>query len=166
MKILKQIIPYAIIVVVVVLLRTFIITPVIVDGDSMYDTLKDGEVLLLKKYDKKFERNEIIVFHYEDSQFIKRVIGLPGEHVRYEDGLLYINGEIIKDDFASNTKNFDLKYLGFDTIPEGYYFVMGDNRNYSVDSRRIGLIKKEDIEGTTNFSLWPFRSLGKISKSN
>lgn len=159
MRIIKQVLPYFIIVISVILLRTFIVTPVIVDGDSMNNTLKDGQLLLLKKYDKSFNRFDIVVFEYEDSRLVKRIIGLPGDHVRYEDGLLYINDEIVEDSFASITKNFDLKYLGYEQVPEGYYFVMGDNRNYSVDSRRIGLIKQEDINGTTSFSIWPF---GKI----
>lgn len=159
MKIIKQVLPYVIIVIAVVLLRTFIITPVIVDGDSMNDTLKDGQILLLKKYDKNFERFDIVVFQYEDSKLVKRIIGLPGDHVKYEDGVLYINGELVEDAFAPITRNFDLQYIGYDTVPEGYYFVMGDNRTHSVDSRRIGLIKKEDIDGITSFRIWPF---GKV----
>lgn len=159
MRIIRQVLPYFIIVISVILLRTFIVTPVIVDGDSMNNTLKDGQLLLLKKYDKSFNRFDIVVFEYEDSRLVKRIIGLPGDHIRYEDGLLYINDEIVEDSFASITKNFDLKYLGYEQVPVGYYFVMGDNRNYSVDSRRIGLIKQEDINGTTSFRIWPF---GKI----
>lgn len=158
-NIIKGAIPYVIIVIAVILLRTFVVTPVIVDGDSMNDTLKDGQILLLKKYDKNFERFDIVVFEYEDSKLVKRIIGLPGDHVEYEDGVLYINGEIIEDQFASITGNFDLQYLGYDKVPDGYYFVMGDNRTRSVDSRRIGLIKEENIDGITDFRIWPF---GKV----
>jgi len=158
-NIIKGAIPYVIIVIAVILLRTFIVTPVIVDGDSMNDTLKDGQILLLKKYDKNFERFDIVVFQHEDAKLVKRIIGLPGDHIKYEDGILYINGEIVEDNFASITRNFDLQYLGYDKVPDGYYFVMGDNRTRSVDSRRIGLIKEENIDGITNFRIWPF---GKV----
>lgn len=159
MKIIKEIIPYAIIVIFVVLLRTFVVTPVIVSGDSMNNTLKDNDILLLKKYDKSYERKDIIVFDYKDSKLVKRIIGLPGETVRYEDGILYINDEIVADEFSTITSDFDLKYFDIDVIPSGYYFVLGDNRNHSSDSRILGLISEEDIEGTTSFSLWPFKKI-------
>lgn len=159
MKIIKQIIPYVIIFITVVLIRTFIVTPVVVSGSSMDDTLKDGEILLLNKFDHSYNRYDIIVFDYDNSKLVKRIIGLPGEHIKYEDGTLYINGVETIDNFAYKTTNFDLKYLGYDVIPEGYYFVLGDNRTKSSDSRMIGLVNVEDIKGTTTFSLWP---IGKI----
>lgn len=158
MKIIKQIIPYAVILILVVLIRSFIVTPVIVSGESMDDTLKDGNILLLKKYDKNYERFDIVVFDYQDSMLVKRIIGLPGDHIRYQDGILYINDEIVEDKFASDTFDYDLEYLSVDVIPEGYYFVLGDNRMKSSDSRIIGLISEKDISGTTSFSLWPFKS--------
>lgn len=159
MKFIKEILPYVIILITVVIIRTFIVTPVVVSGDSMNDTLTNGDILLLKKYDKIYERFDIIVFDYQNSKLVKRVIGLPGETVKYEDGKLYINGEEVYDEFGSITKDYDLAYLGIDVIPEGYYFVLGDNRNKSSDSRMIGLISEEQIEGVTNFSLWPLKSI-------
>lgn len=163
MKILKEALPYIIIVIVVVLIRTFIITPVRVDGTSMDPTLKNGEILLLKKYDKSIKRFDIIVIKYSDTKLVKRVVGLPGEKVKYENNKLYINNEIIEEDFIdTTTSNFDLSKLKFEFIPNNYYFVMGDNRNNSTDSRIIGLIHIDDILGTTDFSLFPFNKFGKI----
>ncbi len=153
MKIVKEAIPYVIILLMVILIRTFIVTPVIVSGTSMNSTLKDGEILLLNKFDKTYERNDIVVFDYEDSKLVKRIIGLPGETIEYKDGILYINGEETEDLFASITHDYKLD----EVIPEGYYFVMGDNRNNSSDSRIIGLIDEESINGTTTFSLWPIK---------
>lgn len=159
MKILKELIPYIIILIVVVFVRSFIVTPVIVDGDSMDTTLKNNEILLLKKYDKSYERFDIIVFNYDDTKLIKRIIGLPGEMVEYKDGILYINGEKVNDSLASITTDYSLEQLDVLKIPDGYYFVLGDNRNNSTDSRIIGLINEKDIYGTTDFSLWPMKKI-------
>lgn len=161
MKFLKDLIPYVIIFLTIVLLRTFLVTPVMVNGPSMNNTLEHNQIILLKKYDKTFTRNEIVVFKYNDSKLVKRVIGLPGETIKYEDGVLYINGEIVEDKYAGITDDFDLSYIGLDIIPEGYYFVLGDNRRNSSDSRIIGLVSKERIVGSTSFSLWPFKKIDK-----
>lgn len=160
MKFIKAIIPYVIILVVVVLVRTFIVTPVSVDGSSMYPNLKNGDILLLKKFDKSYERFDIVVLNYGKDRLVKRIIGLSGEHVEYRDSKLYINGEQVDEPMISvSTSNFKLEDIGYDTIPDDYYFVVGDNRGVSKDSRIIGLVHKKDIVGTTSFSLWPFKSL-------
>ena len=159
MKYIKEIIPYIVILTLVILVRTFIVTPVIVDGDSMDETLKNGEVLLLKKYDKTYERNEIVVFNYSNEKLIKRVIGLPGESILYHEGILFINGKEVEDKFGPLTYDFTIERLGVETIPEGYYFVLGDNRKNSSDSRIIGLVSENDIIGTTTFSLWPLKNI-------
>ena len=165
-NIVKEIIPYVVIILLVVLLRSFVITPVQVEGASMDPTLEDNEILLLKKYDHNFERFDIIVFNYNGSRLIKRVVGLPGDYVEYKDNKLYINDKRVKEDFigTEKTNDFKLEELGFDVIPKGYYFVMGDNRNNSTDSRVIGLVKEDEIYGSTNLSLFPFSEMGRINK--
>lgn len=164
-KFIKELYPYVIIVIVVVLFRTFIATPVRVDGDSMKDTLHNNDILILNKLDKSYERFDIVVIDYNDSKLVKRIIGLPGENISYKDNELYIDEKKIKDVAVARTYDFTLKELyTIDKIPEGYYFVMGDNRGNSLDSRdyRVGLIKKEDIVGTTIFRLFPFNNIGTI----
>ena len=166
-SVLNATLPYIIIVIVVALIRTFIITPVQVEGMSMYSTLDDKEILLLKKYDKSYDRFDVVVFNYNNTKLIKRVVGLPGDTVEYKDNKLYINGKYIKEEFLKNnqeTYDFSLEDLGYETLPDGYYFVMGDNRTNSTDSRVIGLVSAEDIEGTTNFVIFPLNKFGNFDK--
>ncbi len=165
MVFMKEFFIYFLIIITVILIRTFLVTPIRVDGDSMNDTLTNGEILLLKKYDKSYERFEVVVFNYKNEKLIKRIIGVPGDHIAYKDNKLYINNKYIEEPMIDKkTYDFDLNQLGFDIIPEHYYFVMGDNRTNSKDSRMIGLISEKDILGTTNFILFPFNKLGSINK--
>ena len=162
-NIVKELLPYVIILVSVILIRTFIVSSVRVDGNSMLTTLKNGETLLLKKYDKKLERFDIIVFTNGKDKLIKRVIGLPGEHVEYKDNKLYINGAEVEDvKLLTKTNDFKLEDLGVSVIPDNYYFVLGDNRTNSTDSRIIGLISINDIKGTVDFRIFPFDKFGSI----
>jgi len=156
-KIIKELIPYLIIIVVVVTIRIFVVTPVQVSGDSMYPTLKNKEILLLKKYDKSYKRFDIVVLNYDNDRLIKRIIGLPGETVKIENDKLYINGKYVKQNFKRNSKTNDYEY--YKKIPKNYYFVMGDNRNNSTDSRIIGPVYKGDIKGVIGFSIIPFKSI-------
>lgn len=158
MKTVKELIPYIVIIAVVVLFRSYIATPVRVDGDSMNPTLHDGQILILNKLDKEYERMEIVVFGYKTDRLIKRVIGLPGETVEIKDNIIYINDEKIAD-YSDEVKMSDYKKV---TVPEGYYFVLGDNRNNSADSRLIGMINKDDIEGSICLRLFPFNKLGSV----
>lgn len=155
----KEYIPYLIIIVAVILIRTYIVTPVRVEGKSMYPTLDNKQILLLKKYDKSYKRFDIVVLKYNDDRLIKRVIGLPGETIKYENNKLYINGKYIKENFKRNTDTKDFNYY---KIPEDSYFVMGDNRGNSTDSRIIGPVSKNNITGTIGISLFPFNRIGKI----
>lgn len=169
-KFLKELYPYVVIVVVVVLFRTFIATPVRVDGTSMDSTLKNGEILILNKLDRSYERFDVAVVDVEvdgnKSKLVKRIIGLPGESIEYKDNQLYINGEVIKDVAPSRTNDFSLKEIyNIDKLPDDCYFVMGDNRKYSRDSRdyTVGIIKKEDIVGTTTLRIFPLNKIGKFN---
>jgi len=129
-KILKELYPYFIIIVVVVLFRSFIATPVRVDGDSMNDTLHNNDILILNKLEKDYERFDVVVINYNNTKLVKRIIGLPGENISYKDNQLYINNKKFEDIETSRTTDFSLKELfELDKIPEDYYFVMGDNRN-------------------------------------
>ena len=164
-KIIKELYPYVVIIVCVVLFRTFIATPVRVDGDSMRDTLYNNDILILSKLSNNYERFDIVVVNYKNSKLVKRIIGLPGENISYKDNKLYINNEEIEDVDTIRTIDFSLKELyGMEKIPSNHYFVMGDNRGNSLDSRdyRVGLIKKEDIVGITSFRLFPFNKIGKV----
>lgn len=165
-KILKELIPYIIIIVVVVIIRTFIVTPVIVDGESMNPTLENGQVLLLNKYVKEYKRFDIVVIDFDNGtlkdKLIKRIIGLPGEEVKYVNGNLYVDNKIVKDARASFTNDFNISVLGSMKIPEDKYLVLGDNRNNSVDSRMLGFIDKKNIKGITKIRLFEFNKIGKI----
>lgn len=165
--IIKELYPYVIIVVVVVLFRTFIATPVKVDGGSMISTLNNNDILILNKLDKSYSRFDIVVIYKGKTKLVKRIIGLPGENIEYKDNNLYIDGNLIDDVSTARTANFSLEELyGIDKIPEGYYFVMGDNRGKSTDSRDTewpGLIKYSEIKGTTNIRLFPFNKIGKFN---
>ncbi len=160
MKIIKELIPYLVIILVVLVIRTFVITPIVVQGASMEPTLLGNEVMILKKYDTSYERFDIVVVSksVEGDNLIKRVIGLPGETIRYTDGNLYINDEVVKDKYAFGTTNdFREVKLGKDE-----YFVMGDNRGVSLDSRSLGIIKHNEIEGTVGIVIYPFNKIGKV----
>lgn len=162
LKFVRELIPYLVIIVVVILFRTFIATPVRVEGSSMVPTLKDGDILVLNKLSHNYKRFDIVVVSTNKSKIVKRIIGMPGENIEYKDNKLYIDGKVIEDKTVEATDDFTLKELyGMNRIPDGYYFVMGDNRDGSSDSRdyRIGLIKKENILGKTIFRLFPFNKI-------
>ncbi|MGM8364158.1 signal peptidase I [Virgibacillus sp. W0181] len=150
------------------IIRMFIFSPIIVDGPSMLPTLHDHDQIIVNKFIYRFnepERFDVVVFHASDEKdFIKRVIGLPGEHVMMKDNVLYINGEEIEEQFIEDnnihTDDFTLELLPgqHESIPDGYVFVLGDNRNNSTDSRResVGLVPIDQIVGKASLIYWPF----------
>ena len=167
-EILKTLLTYFAIIVVVVLIRVFFVDPVRVDGRSMNNTLQNGEVMLLNKIVYKrhdIKRFDIVVIKENNKLIIKRVIGLPGETIEYKDNVLYINGEKMDDPYAStSTDNFSIEDVGHKKIPGDTYFVMGDNRSDSLDSRyaSVGVINKTQILGRARFIIWPINRFGSV----
>ena len=153
---------YIIIIVVVVIIRTFLVTPAIVDGASMDYTLEDGQLVIVNKIVYKtseVDRFDIVVLNNEQDgdKIIKRVIGLPNETIEYNNNQLYVNGKLIEQHYVvKDTEDFTV------TTGEDEYFVLGDNRLVSKDSRMLGNFKEEDIVGRVNFRLLPFKEFGFI----
>lgn len=160
MEILKEWGPFALVLLTIVLIRTFVATPVRVDGESMYSTLDDGNILLLEKYDTKYERFDIVVFDLNGERLIKRVIGLPGDEVEYKNNTLYINGTKVDETYGYGITQ-DFKYT---KKADNCYFVVGDNRNNSLDSRYFGCVPKDKIIGSVRYVLFPFNKFGSIKK--
>lgn len=152
-----ELLPYIIIVVVVILIRSFLVTPIIVDGNSMNPTLNDNEMMLLWKQGN-INRFDIVVIDIPNDHLIKRVIALPKETIKCEDHVIYVNDEALDSSYGSGvTEDFPSITLGDDE-----YFVLGDNRENSTDSRVIGPIQKSQIKGKTNFIIFPFTKFGKV----
>lgn len=163
LKILKELVPYLVIITVVIFIRTFIATPVRVDGSSMVPKLKNNDILVLNKLSNNYKRFDIVVVRSNGSKLVKRIIGLPGENIEYKNNVLYIDGKKVKDITPNETEDFNLEELyNMKKIPNNYYFVMGDNRMHSSDSRdyRVGLIKKDNILGKTIIRIFPFNKIG------
>lgn len=145
-----------------VFLRIFFFATYEVDGKSMMPTLQDGNLLVVNKV-SELEHGDIVVFHTENEDFIKRIIGLPGDSIRYEDNALYINDKVYEEPYLNKediTENFALdKLTGQDVVPDDSIFVLGDNRNNSYDSRYFGFVSMEDIVGTLDLRYWPIESV-------
>ncbi len=156
-KYIKEIIPYIIILVAVVLIRTYLVTPIMVNGPSMQPTLDGGEVMILNKIGK-IDRFDVVVVDIKSEDIIKRVIAMPGETISCENGIVYVNDRRQDEEYSQGvTSDFEKVTLGDDE-----YFVMGDNRENSLDSRKLGVFSKEQIKGTTKLVLFPFNRIGNI----
>lgn len=146
-------------VILAVIIRTFVIQPFFIPSSSMEPTLKPGDRIIVNKFIYRFkniQRGDIIVFKYPldpSRDFIKRVIGLPGETVEIRDSVLYINDKKVNQPFLPK----GLKYGSYGPvqIPQGQYFMMGDNRNNSEDSRVWGFLPRDNVIGKAFVVFWP-----------
>ena len=145
--------------------------PFTVSGASMYPTLHNGDRMVLSKIGD-IHRFDVVILKAPDEnvEYIKRVIGMPGDTVEMKSGVLYINGKKVDQPFINTEAlakqtvfidDFTLESLtGEAKVPEGKYFVLGDNRGVSKDSRMIGFIDRSAIEGKAVFTIWPFGRIG------
>ncbi|WP_338469843.1 signal peptidase I [Niallia sp. XMNu-256] len=164
-------------VVLAAVIRYFFFAPIVVDGLSMAPTLHDQDRMIVNKFSYTVgepKRFDIIVFHApENKDYIKRVIGLPGDTIEYKDDVLYVNGEAYEEPYLDKLKESTLdgpltepftltEKIGQATVPEGELFVMGDNRRYSKDSRHIGSVPIEEVLGKTSIIYWPIEDIGLV----
>lgn len=166
-------------VIIALLIRSFIFEPVLVDGHSMDNTLSHGQRLIEYKlgyYYSKPKRGDIIVLQYQkgntnflplpdstEIDYIKRVIGIPGDEIDIKDGKVYVNGNLSNEPYAlGRTETLGMKFPV--KVPDNNVFVMGDNRENSSDSRRIGFIEYSRIRGKAVFRMWPLNAMGSIYK--
>jgi signal peptidase I len=159
----------ALAVILYVVIQTFVVQTYRVEQESMQPTLQPDQHLLIDKLTPRFDsysRGDIIVFHPPDSgpdstPFIKRVIGVGGDHVEIRDGAVWVNGARLKEDYVAkdgDTEALDPEEDAWD-VPEGMLFVLGDHRSHSVDSRSFGLVPVESVVGRAWLRFWPIDTL-------
>jgi len=160
------------IIIVFILFGVFFVQPVVVEGTSMLPQLHDGERLLVNKlvYYKiqsvswgHIERGDIVVFWFPndpDKSYVKRVIGLPGEMVEIRNGRVFVNGQELNEDYLDKEYNQTLPSTPAKKVDEHHYFVMGDNRDNSSDSRYWGLVPEKYIYGKAFFRYWKPSNIG------
>lgn len=149
----------------------FIASPHEVIGRSMEPNFYEGEFLLADKLSYRFrepKRGEVVIFQFDSTHdYIKRVVGLPGDEIEIKDGHVYINGERINESeylkTAVRTANGNYMTPGRkEIVPEGHVFALGDNRPHSSDSRNFGMVDESKIKGRAIFRYWPFDSISFV----
>ena len=138
-------------------------------------TFADNDKVFVNKFSKNYERGDEVVFHAnETDDYIKRIIGVPGDTIEYRNDVLYVNGQKVEEPYLAQkikeakasgtapfTPDFNIEFLSSTkskTVPEGTYFVLGDNRQHSTDSRVFGFVKKEAMIGKVSLRYYPFSS--------
>jgi signal peptidase I len=145
----------------------FLYQPVKVEGTSMMPGLEDQERIFVNKFVYRWEpiqRGDIIVFRYPrdtSKSYIKRVIGIAGDHIRIETGQVYVNGEALDEDYVP-TDYADARSYGEIVVPANSFFVLGDHRSMSNDSRDFGTVNERYIYGKAVFGYWPMGKLGRL----
>ena len=164
-RILLEVIETIVLALVLFVAINFLTARIRVDGSSMQPSFTDGDYVIVNRLAYQFgdiQRGDVIVFPYpldEEDDYIKRVIGLPGDRVAVYGGIVYVNGEPINEPYILEQPLADEAEL---IVPEGYVFVMGDNRNASSDSRSWGPLNIEKIIGKAVFRYWPFTTMGIV----
>jgi signal peptidase I len=159
-------------VLIAVVLIVFIYQPVKVEGTSMTPTLADQERIFINKFTYRFglasiARGDTVVFWYPQDpskSYIKRVIGLPGDQIRVDGGQVYVNGQLLEEDYVPpiNRDSVSWKDGEAQIVPKDKYFVLGDHRNSSSDSRTWGYVPRENIYGRAVFVYWPLDKMGAL----
>jgi signal peptidase I len=150
-----------------VLIIMFLYQPVRVEGTSMLPRLEDRDRLFINKFVYHFEsihRGDVVVFHYPrdpEKSYIKRVIALPGDRLRIDHGRVYLNGELLHEPYVPERYR-DTRSMPEMVIPEDEYFMMGDHRSISSDSREFGPVDRDLIYGKAVFVYWPTRDAGVV----
>jgi signal peptidase I len=145
----------------------FVVQPVKVEGTSMQPRLVDQERIFVNRFIYRFQnirRGDVIVFWYpkdRSKSFIKRVLGIPGDEVEIRNGIVYVNGARISEPYLKREFQ-DYKSFEKAIVPAGQYFVLGDHRNSSNDSRSWGFVAQNLIYGKAVFSYWPFSHVGVV----
>lgn len=165
---------FAIGIIIFAFIRTFFFSNYVVEGQSMMPTLQDGNKLVVGKLSHQisdYKRFDVIVFHYNQKEdFVKRIIGLPGDKIEYRNDQLFINGKKYAEPFLDQyrkktpgrklTGDFTLKGVtGVETVPAGKLFVLGDNRLQSWDSRYFGFISVSQVVGKVDLRYWPLNEV-------
>lgn len=146
----------------IVIFRTYLIDRVIVSGTSMNHTFTDGSVLWVRKFNLcDMERYDIVVAETNGRVVVKRVVGLPYETLEIVDGFVYINGDRLSDDYGGRI-NDSGAFGGSIELGEDEFFLLGDNRNHSIDSRSWGSVQRSDLKGICEYQIFPLNRIGTV----
>lgn len=150
-----------------ILIITFLYQPVRVEGTSMLPRLEDHDRLFINKFVYRISsihRGDVVVFHYPrdpEKSYIKRVIGLPGDRIVIERGRVYLNGRLLREPYVPDEFR-DMRSMAEMVVPEDCYFMMGDHRSISSDSREFGPVDRDLIYGKAVFVYWPTKDAGVV----